>query len=130
MGAAQAAITFNGASFPTCYGKEYISEKLMKWAEKQGVRGKGTVLVPLPAPVSKWGIGFGEPEPWNFDGCKRREPVLDDDRRPPAVVRSVVWRVCLKCATPFFSADVIKVRLCYGCKNQHVPRELARLPRL
>ena len=35
--AAQAAITFNSASFPTCYGPEYISEKLMKWAEKHGV---------------------------------------------------------------------------------------------
>ena len=37
MGAAQAAITFNGTSFPTCYGAEYISEKLMKWAKKHGV---------------------------------------------------------------------------------------------
>ena len=57
-------------------GPEYISEKLLIWAEKHGVSGKGTVLAPLPAPVSKWGIGFSEPEPWNFDGCKRREPVL------------------------------------------------------
>ena len=35
--AAQAAITFNSASFPTCYGPEYISETLRKWAEKHGV---------------------------------------------------------------------------------------------
>lgn len=35
--AAQAAITFNGASFPTCYGPEYISETLRIWAEKQGI---------------------------------------------------------------------------------------------
>jgi len=34
--AAKAAITFNCASFPTCYGPEYISGKLMEWAEKQG----------------------------------------------------------------------------------------------
>jgi len=35
--AAQAAITFNSASFPTCYGPEYISGKLLIWAEKQGI---------------------------------------------------------------------------------------------
>lgn len=35
MEAAQAAITFNDASFPTCYGPEYISETLRIWAEKQ-----------------------------------------------------------------------------------------------
>ncbi|MEY3003730.1 MAG: hypothetical protein RLZZ491_906 [Pseudomonadota bacterium] len=35
--AAQAAVTFNRASFPTCYGPEYISEKLRIWAEKQGI---------------------------------------------------------------------------------------------
>ena len=35
--AAQAAITFNGASFPTCYGTEYISGKLMEWAEKRKI---------------------------------------------------------------------------------------------
>jgi putative transposase len=35
--AAQAAITFNRASFQTCYGPEYISEKLMKWAVKCGI---------------------------------------------------------------------------------------------
>jgi hypothetical protein len=35
--AAQAAITFNGALFPTCYGPEYISETLRKWAEKHTV---------------------------------------------------------------------------------------------
>ena len=37
MEAAQAAITFNGALFPTCYGPEYISETLRKWAEKHTV---------------------------------------------------------------------------------------------
>lgn len=35
--AAQAAITFNSASFPTCYGPEYISGKLMEWAEKRKI---------------------------------------------------------------------------------------------
>ena len=37
LGAAQAAITFKRASFPTCYGPEYISETLRIWAEKQGI---------------------------------------------------------------------------------------------
>lgn len=37
LGAAQAAITFNRASFPTCYGPEYVSSMLMTWAEKQGI---------------------------------------------------------------------------------------------
>ena len=35
--AAQAAITFNRASFPTCYWTEYISETLRKWAEKHKI---------------------------------------------------------------------------------------------
>ena len=35
--AAQAAITFTCASFPTCYGPEYISGKLLIWAEKRGI---------------------------------------------------------------------------------------------
>ncbi len=35
--AAQAVITFNSASFQSCYGPEYISEKLMKWREKHRV---------------------------------------------------------------------------------------------
>jgi putative transposase len=36
-GAAQAAITFNCALFPTCYGPEYASAKLMEWAEKRKI---------------------------------------------------------------------------------------------
>ena len=35
--AAQAAITFNSALFPTCYGPEYISGTLMEWAENKGI---------------------------------------------------------------------------------------------
>ena len=35
--AAQAAITFNSALFPTCYGLEYISGTLMEWAENRGI---------------------------------------------------------------------------------------------
>ena len=35
--AAQAATTFNGASFPTCYGTEFTSKAILKWADKNGV---------------------------------------------------------------------------------------------
>ncbi len=34
---AHAAITFSRASFPTCYGPEYISGKLLTWDEKVGI---------------------------------------------------------------------------------------------
>ena len=37
MRAAQAAITFNCASFPTCYGKEFTSTAILKWAGDTGV---------------------------------------------------------------------------------------------
>ena len=35
--ASRAAIAFFSASFPTCYGPEYVSSTLMTWAEKQGI---------------------------------------------------------------------------------------------
>ena len=35
--AAQAAITFNGASFPTCYGTEFTSRDLDLWAYSKQV---------------------------------------------------------------------------------------------
>jgi putative transposase len=35
--AAQAAITFNGTSFPTCYGKEFTSKAILKWANDNKV---------------------------------------------------------------------------------------------
>lgn len=61
--------------------------------------------------------GFKEPKQWPFDGCKRREPVLDIDRNPPVAVRHVGWRSCMKCQRPFFSADVIALRICDRCKG-------------
>jgi putative transposase len=36
--AAQAAITFNSASFPTCYGTEFTSNAILEWAEKMKVK--------------------------------------------------------------------------------------------
>lgn len=50
-----------------------------------------------------------EPEPWPFDGGKRREAVLDHDHWPPRVVRKVGWRVCLKCVRPS------SARTCCAC---------------
>lgn len=35
--AAQAAITFNRALFPTCYGTEFTSKAILKWANENGV---------------------------------------------------------------------------------------------
>jgi hypothetical protein len=62
-----------------------------------------------------------EPRTWPCDGGKRREQVLDHNFRPPRVVRSVGWRECLKCATPFFSRDVIRQRMCDDCRPSQPP---------
>tara|TARA_R110001583_G_scaffold169768_1_gene322850 strand:- start:254800 stop:255279 length:480 start_codon:yes stop_codon:yes gene_type:complete len=59
-----------------------------------------------------------EPTPWAWDGGKRREPVLDHDHTPPLVVRQVGWRVCMRCSTPFWSTDAIRVRMCDNCKQR------------
>jgi hypothetical protein len=67
-------------------------------------------------------IGIIEPDPWPFDGCVRREPVVDIDY-PPRVVRKVGWHRCMRCARPFFSEDVVRQRLCspgngmIGCRG-------------
>lgn len=74
-------------------------------------RRRGAALKALP--------GFSEPEPWPFDQCQRRDPVLDLDRHPPRVVRHVGWRICLTCASPFFSQDVMRLRMCGVCKGRY-----------
>lgn len=61
--------------------------------------------------------GFVEPPAWTYDGGVRREPVLDLDCHPPRVVRKVGWRSCMACGKPFFSEDVIALRLCNGEKS-------------
>ena len=38
MAAAQVVIASQSASFRRCYGPEYVSGKLMEWAEKRNVR--------------------------------------------------------------------------------------------
>jgi len=65
--------------------------------------------------------GLIEPKRWSYDGGARREAVLDTDCNPPRVVRKVGWRNCLRCRKPFFSEDVVRLRLCdtaYGCRDQ------------
>jgi hypothetical protein len=74
--------------------------------------GKGAARAVPPAQPRKrtrFDTGFTEPEPWCFDGCKRREKVLDHDHNPPRVVRSVGWLRCLCCTRAFWSQDVISV---------------------
>lgn len=72
--------------------------------------------VPLRMRGQAAAIGIIEPDPWPFDGCKRREPVMDEDDRH-RVVRKVGWHRCLKCRRPFFSEDVIRLRLCSGAQG-------------
>jgi hypothetical protein len=60
------------------------------------------------------------PMPWGYDSCERREPVIDTDNG--RIVRRVGWRHCLKCGRPFFSDDVVRLRLCVdaqtgGCRK-------------
>lgn len=66
-------------------------------------------------------LGIVEPDRWEYDGGKRREPVIDTDHKPPRVVRKVGWLRCLKCKRPFFSEDVVRHRLCsdgsFGCRE-------------
>ena len=77
--------------------------------------------VPAPARVSPNASGFSEPGPWPFDGGARREPVLDHDYHPPRVVRRVGWQQCMRCRQPFWSEDVLRLRLCSssgtGCRE-------------
>lgn len=73
-------------------------------------------LVPLRMKGQAAAIGIIEPEPWPFDGCVRREPVTDVDI-PDRVVRKVGWHRCLKCRRPFFSEDVLRLRLCSGSQG-------------
>lgn len=75
---------------------------------------KGAVAPPAQRPDI---YGFCVPEPWPWDGGLRREPVLDMAHNPPRVVRFVGWRVCMKCRAPFWSKDVVALRLCLACKH-------------
>lgn len=78
------------------------------------------------APVLLLGQLIKEPTPWKWDGGVRREAVLDHDHDPPRVIRKVGWRVCMRCSTPFFSDDVVKLRMFDECKLP--PRGQRRTP--
>lgn len=120
---------------------------LVAWREKQAAQAPQALTQPartnapesapaaplapaLPAPAAKQlgtanrptsGDGFARPARWAFDGGKRREPVYDLDCQPPRVVRKVGWHRCLKCGSPFWSKDVMRLRLCgtaeTGCRG-------------
>lgn len=78
-----------------------------------------------PAGDMVWSQALGhdleEPEPWAWDGGKRREQVLDHNYRPPRVVRSVGWRCCMMCGKAYFSQDVIRQRMCEACRPTQPP---------
>lgn len=100
---------------------------LLAWREQQS-QPRAAPAPPAPRPKSVGphvplrmrgqaaAIGILEPDPWPFDGCKRREPVMDEDDAA-RVVRKVGWHRCLKCRRPFFSEDVIRLRLCSGAQG-------------
>ncbi len=95
------------------------------------VRTPAPVLVPAAKAVQLVKLasgttdaGFQVPGMWAWDDGKRREPALDVDRRFPArVVRSVGWNTCLGCAQPFFSEDVVGIRMCESCKTLALARD-------
>ena len=87
----------------------------------QGLGGGITHTGPVPPAMprrrgGRWDTGFEEPEPWAWDGGHRREAVLDTDHMPPRIVRRVGWRVCMRCGAPYWSDDVVKIRMCDDCK--------------
>ena len=50
--------------------------------------------------------------------------MLDHDHDPPRVVRMAGWRVCLRCESPFWSEDVVRLRICPRCKGQTYEKPL------
>ena len=90
-----------------------------KPAPERPVRPAPASTAPEKTRAGQYWVGFEEPpsEAWAWDGGVRREPVLDHDRSPPRIVRRVGWHVCLRCQKPFWSVDVVSVRLCNRCKG-------------
>lgn len=108
---------------------EPVPAWLANWRTANGVSVPDQpAQVTTPAPVVRTAPtlrvdhqGFVEPRPWSYDGCVRREPVLDHDVTPPRVVRRVGWQQCMSCRRPFWSDDVVRLRLCVsggaGCRH-------------
>lgn len=68
LGAAQAAITINGASLPTCYGPEFIAKAVREWIVAVGAK---TAYI---EPGSPWENGYCE----SFNS-KLRDELLDGE---------------------------------------------------
>jgi len=81
-------------------------------APKSAYAPRDTFSFPAKAGVD-W-QGMIVPQRWDYDGCVRREAVLDADASLPRVVRKMGWQRCMKCRRPFFSEDVLRLRLCSG----------------
>lgn len=64
--AAQAAITLNGASFPTCYGPEFIATAVREWIAAVGAKAA------YIEPGSPWENGYCE----SFNSKLRDELLL------------------------------------------------------
>lgn len=92
-------------------------------------RKKRTPSGPKAGGYGSKNFGFVEPKQWDYDGGERREPVLDIDHNPARVVRKVGWRNCMACTNPFFSEDVVALRICYYCKGPSEPRDQKKLLR-
>lgn len=90
----------------------------MDAARRRSVVTTGPIQLPPTMAQRKVQLGtvYIEPTPWDFDGCKHREAVRDEDRNPPVTIRFGGWNLCLRCLRPFFSHDVKFIRLCGPCK--------------
>ena len=81
--------------------KVYAPHDTFSFPAKKGVDWQGMIV----------------PKRWAYDGCVRREAVMDADASPPHVVRKIGWQRCMKCRRPFFSEDVLRLRLCDGAQG-------------
>lgn len=97
LGAAQAAGTFNGASFPTCYGTEFTSNAILKWANENGVEW---YFIDLGKPQKN---GFIE----SFNGSLRDECLNEEifDNLADARRKLSLWRYNYNNIRPHSSLD-------------------------
>ena len=95
--AAQAAITFNRASFPTCYGTEFTSKAILKWANDNGVEWH------YIDPGKPQQNGYIE----SFNGSLRDECLNEEifDNLADARRKLALWRYDYNNARPHSSLD-------------------------
>ncbi|WP_277018243.1 integrase core domain-containing protein, partial [Paracoccus hibiscisoli] len=121
--AAQAAITFNSASFPTCYGTEFTSKAILKWANDNKVEWH------YIDPGKPQQNGYLE----SFNGSLRDECLneeifdsLDDARRKIAI-----WRYDYNTVRPHSSLGnltPLEARRTLALTEGSAPGELALKP--